>query len=73
MAIDFDDILKDAKKIGDKLGIDKDDVNEFVDDVKKDGLGIDDLQKVAEKIDPKDLKEAADAVGDLFEKLRKDK
>ncbi len=73
MAIELDDILKDAKKIGDKLGIDKDDVNEFVDDVKKDGLGIDDLQKVAKKIDPKDLKDAADAVGDLFEKLRKDK
>ena len=71
MAIDLDDILKDAKKIGDKLGIDKKDVNEFVEDVKKDGLGIDDLQKVANKIDPKDLKEAAEAVGDLFEKLKK--
>ena len=71
MAIDLDGILKDAKKIGDKLGIDKDDVNEFVDGVKKDGLGIDDLQKVANKIDPDDLKEAADAVGDLFEKLKK--
>ena len=71
MAIDVDDILKDAKKIGDKLGIDKKDVNEFVEDVKKDGLGIDDLQKVANKIDPKDLKEAAEAVGDLFEKLKK--
>ena len=71
MAFDFDDILKDAKKIGDKLGIDKDDVNEFVKDVKKDGLDLKDLQKVAKKIDGDDLKEAADAVGDLLEKLKK--
>ena len=71
MAIDLDDILKDAKKIGDKLGIDKDDVNEFVKDVKKDGLDIDDLKKAAKKIDADDLKDAADAVGDLFEKLKK--
>ena len=70
MAIDMKDILDDAKKIGDKLGIDKNDVNEFVDDV-KDGLDIKDLQKVAKKIDPDDLKDAAEAVGDLFEKLRK--
>lgn len=70
MAIDIKDILDDAKKIGDKLGIDKNDVNEFVDDV-KDGLDIEDLQKVAKKIDPDDLKDAAEAVGDLFEKLRK--
>lgn len=70
MAIDIKDILDDAKKIGDKLGIDKNDVNEFVDDV-KDGLNIEDLQKVAKKIDPDDLKDAAEAVGDLFEKLRK--
>lgn len=70
MAIDIKDILDDAKKIGDKLGIDKNDVNEFVHDV-KDGLDIEDLQKVAKKIDPDDLKDAAEAVGDLFEKLRK--
>lgn len=70
MAIDIKDILDDAKKIGDKLGIDKNDVNEFVDDV-KDGLDIEELQKVAKKIDPDDLKDAAEAVGDLFEKLRK--
>ena len=69
--IDLKDILADAKKIGDKLGIDRDDVNELVEDVKKDGLDVEDLQKVAKKIDPKDLKEAAEAVGDLFEKLRK--
>ena len=69
--IDLKDILADAKKIGDKLGIDRDDVNELVEDVKKDGLDVEDLQKVAKKIDPDDLKDAAEAVGDLFEKLRK--
>ena len=70
MAIDVDDILKDAKKIGDKLGIDRDDVNEFVDDL-KDGLDLKDLEKVAKKIDADDFKEAADDIGDLFKKLKK--
>ena len=71
MAIDLKDILDDAKKIGDKLGIDKDDVKDFVDDVQKDGLDLEDLRRVANKIDPKDLKEAADAAGNLLNRLRK--
>lgn len=69
MAVDMD-ILKDAKKIGDKLGIDRDDVNEFVDDL-KDGLDLKDLEKVAKKIDADDFKEAVDDIGDLFKKLKK--
>ena len=69
MAIDMD-ILKDVKKIGDKLDIDKDDVNEFVNDL-KDGLDLKDLEKAAKKIDADDFKEAVDDIGDLLKKLKK--